>query len=64
MDLDVFRLEVDRQSGAASQHGIDERGGNIHLRNGIAELVRLGLLQFDGAFADDRPLMPAGAGFL
>ena len=41
-----------------------ERLRNVHVRHAVAEFVRLGLLQLDGPFADDRPLMPAGAGCL
>ena len=35
--------------------------GMSMLATRVAELVRLGLLHLDRAFADDRPLVPAGA---
>ena len=34
---------------------------DVHVGERVAELVLLGLLQLDRPFADDRPLMPAGA---
>ena len=54
-------LQPDRQAGAAAHQRIGERAGQIHVGHRVAELVGLGLLQLDRPFADDRPLMPAGA---
>ena len=46
---------------AVAEHGVDQRRGNVHLRDRVAEFVGLRLLQFDRPFADDRTMMPAGA---
>ncbi len=61
VDDDVFGLEPDRQARSVAQQGVGERGRDVHVRHGIAELVGPGLLHLGGAFADDRALMPAGA---
>ena len=64
VDDDVLRFQPQRQFGSAAQHGVDQRLRNVHVRDRIAELVGLGLLQLDRPFAEDRPLVPAGAGRL
>src|SRR5690606_14850705 len=38
-----------------------ERLGNVHMRQRIAKLIRLGPLHFDRSFADDGSTMPSGA---
>ncbi len=64
MDDDVVGLEPYRQAGPVAKQGVGERGGDVHVGDGIAELVGLGLLQLDRPFADDRSLVPAAAGRL
>ena len=44
-----------------TQDCVRERAHNVHVRDRIAELVRPGCLRFDGPFADDVALVPAGA---
>ena len=61
VDDDVFGLEPHRQARPGAQQGVDERSRDVHVGHGVAELVVLGLLHLGRAFADDRPLMPAGA---
>src|SRR5688572_8487054 len=60
MDFDVLRLQT-QFAAARAKHRVCKRRRDVHVRDRIAELIRLRLLQLDGAFADDWPLMPAGA---
>ena len=53
-----------RQRRPLAKQGVDHASGNVHVRDGIAELVRLGPLDLGGALADDAVRMPAGARFL
>ena len=61
MDLDVFLLQADRPARAGADHGVDQRGGHVHVGDRIAELILLGPLHLDRALADHRTLVPAGA---
>ena len=46
--------------GPVAEHGVDQRAGDVHVGQRVAELVLLGLLQFDRPFAQDGPLVPPG----
>ena len=50
--------------GPLPHHGVDQRAGDVHVGQRVAELVGLGLLHLDRPFAHDRPLVPAGPGRL
>ena len=42
------------------EHGVDQRAGDVHVGQRIAEFIGLGLLQLDRPFALDGPLVPPG----
>ena len=47
--------------GPLRSMALTSEAGMSMLRDRVAELIRLGMLQLDGPFAHDRPVMPAGA---
>ena len=59
VDFDILGLHAHRNMRAIAEHRVDQRRGNIHLRDRIAELVGLRLLQFDRPVAYDGTMMPA-----
>src|SRR5262249_35179912 len=54
VNLDIVWLEPNRQPRPRSQHRVHQRGGDIHIGDGIAEPVRLRGLKFYGPFTEDR----------
>ena len=46
--------------GSVTDHGVDQRAGDVHVGQRVAEFIGLGLLQFDSPFAQDGPLVPPG----
>ena len=61
MDFDVVRLHSHGQARPGSKHGVYQRGGDVHLRDRIAEFVGLRLRQLDRPVAEHRALMPSGS---
>lgn len=62
MDLNVLRLERHGTlATAANERRLHKRLRHIHLRDAVAEFIRLGPLQLHGPFSDNRSLMPTGA---
>ncbi len=61
VNLDVVGVEPHRHAWAVAHQRVDERAGDVEVRDRVAELVLLRGLQLNGAFADDRALVPAGA---
>jgi hypothetical protein len=59
--LNVFAPQPQRESRSLAYHRIRQRGGNIHIRHRVAELIVLGALHLHGPLADNRTLVAACA---
>ena len=53
VDFEVVLAEPHRRAGAVADQRVDERLRDVEVGDRVAELVGLGRLQLDGAFADD-----------
>ena len=60
VDDDVVRPHLHRQTRPAAEQGVDHAGGDVHVRDRVAELVFLGLGRFDRPFAGHGVRVPAG----
>ena len=57
---DVVGRHPNGQARPGAEQGVDHARGDVHLRNGVAELVGFGLGRFDGPFAAHGIGMPPG----